>query len=70
MIREYNEEMPVSIERLNPNDNHKGADKEAYESARYIIVALNESGCNSTEVDLIDVLKFVKAELPEIWEVV
>jgi hypothetical protein len=53
-IREYGEEMPVEIEEL---DN----------TGRLIVSARNEAGCNGTLVDLIDVLKFVKENMPDLW---
>ena len=50
-IREYAEEYPVQIE----------FDKKRQ---RYVIIALNEGGYNSTSVDLVDLLEYVKEKMP------
>jgi hypothetical protein len=52
-IREYAEEMPVKI--LTDEDN-----------GRLVIQALNECGHNLTLVDLIDVIEWVKVNMPEL----
>jgi hypothetical protein len=51
-VREYNEKMPVKI-YLNKNK-------------RPVIVAYNECGYNRTQVDLIDVIEWVKENYPEL----
>ena len=51
-VREYNEGMLVELD-LAENDN------------RTVIVAYNEAGYNSTEVDLLDVIEWVKNNRPE-----
>lgn len=52
-IKEYSEEMTVKI----------GMEQE---TKRPIIVAWNEGGNNRTEVDLIDVIRWVKENRPEL----
>ena len=52
-VREYNEGMLVELD-LAENDN------------RTVIVAYNEAGYNSTEVDLLDVIEWVKNNRPEL----
>lgn len=37
---------------------------------RLVVAALNEGGYNRTEVDLIDLLQFIKQNMPEIWQAV
>ena len=54
-IREYGEELPVNI---------------AWFNKRLVIVAANEAGFNTTQVDLIDTLEFVRCNLPETWNTV
>jgi len=68
-IREYAEEMDVTIIRLDKNSENyaSGIYKSGYREERLVIKALNEGGYNSTEVDLVDLLKFVKNELPDLW---
>ena len=52
-IREYTEEMSVSV--------------EDYEG-RVVVKALNEGGYNYTLIDLLDLLSFVKREMPSLLE--
>ena len=72
-IHEYAEEMGVEIEKLKPayGEEYKSviSDKtyQAHTDERLVIVALNEGGFNCTKVDLVDVLKYVKLNMPEIW---
>jgi hypothetical protein len=50
-VREYSEEMRVRLDIVGD---------------RLVIYALNECGFNSTKVDLLDVLAWVKANRPEL----
>ena len=52
-IREYGEEMAVEI------DERDG---------RKIVRAYNQAGFDSVAIDLLDVLKFVKKEMPDLLE--
>lgn len=52
-VREYNEEMTVKIHL-----HHK--------NKRPVIIAYNEAGFQSTQVDLIDVIKWVREKYPEL----
>lgn len=54
-IREYNEEMPVEI------DLHE-------KNARHILRAFNEAGWKGVEIDLLDILTFIKKKMPYLWE--
>jgi len=56
-VREYNEEFPVEIA-----EEWRGL----MEGYRPVIVALNENQNNSTKVDLLDVISWVKREMPEL----
>jgi hypothetical protein len=75
-IREYNEEMKVVIKHLSSpkgeyyKDVISKSTYNAFKEERYVISALNEGGCNSTQVDLIDVLKFVKKNIPKLWNLI
>jgi hypothetical protein len=53
-VRERNEEYPVKLTYS--------------QSGRPCILALNEGGYNSTSVDLLDLLSWVKHYKPELWE--
>lgn len=54
-VREYCEEMPV---RLCTHDTPNGK--------RLVVGALNECGHNGTEVDLLDLIAWVKKNKPEL----
>jgi hypothetical protein len=54
-IREYLEEMDVEV---------------VQEGGRWVIVAFNECGYNSVYVDLLDVLQFVRDNMPDLLEMV
>lgn len=43
-IKEYNEEYPVTIQKE--------------ENGRWVIIAINEGGCNSVSLDLLDIIEF------------
>ena len=72
-INEYAEEMPVEIVELKPKDGESfknvisDNNYKAHSNKRFVIRALNEGGCNITEVDLVDTLDFVKANMPDLW---
>lgn len=73
-IHEYAEDMGVEIELLDPKygEQYKNVISEATYKAhldkRLVITALNEGGCNCTQVDLIDTLKHVKENMRYIWD--
>ncbi len=52
-IREYAEQMSVSVEDC---------------EGRIVVKALNEGGYNCTQVDLLDLLSFVKNNMPDVWK--
>ena len=52
-IREYEEEMDVEIERY---------------CGRLVVKSYNEGGHNMTRTDLLDILRFVKNNLPSLFE--
>lgn len=72
-IFEYAEEYPVVIDKLKPEDGeqYKSVISErsykGYLESRWVVAAKNEGGCNGTAVDLVELLAFVKKNLPEIW---
>lgn len=61
-IREYAEEMKVTIADWQAIDN----DSKPIGEKRLVITALNEGGYNGTDVDLIDVVEWVKINMPEL----
>lgn len=75
-VHEYNEEMDVYLKMLSPEDGeiYKNCVLDntynAYMGKRIVIKAFNQAGYDSTEVDLIELLTFVKKELPEIWQTI
>lgn len=61
-IREYAEEMEAKIcERKDYEGNERRVG-----AGRLIISARNEGGYNGTHVDLLDVIDWVKANMPEL----
>jgi len=72
-IREYAEEYPVEIRQLEPEYGEKYKSTltpnvyESYKNKRWVVIAKNEGGYNCTEVDLLDLLNFVKKQMPELW---
>jgi len=75
-IREYCEEMVVEVFRLElqHGELYKSVvSPETYQAhidQRWVVKAFNEGGCNSTEVDLVELLEFVKKEMPELWKTI
>lgn len=73
-INEYAEEMGVEICQLSPEDGElfksviSDITYKAHIDERFVIRAWNEAGHNQTEVDLIDVLNYVKTNMPELLE--
>ena len=62
-VREYAEYMPVRLIKRHP------CYMEHYESEqRWVIDAVNEGGHNGTEVDLVDLLRWLKENRPELLE--
>ena len=76
-VHEYAEERPVEIVNLNKEQRLRyGKEPEcvlsdvvynAYMEERLVILAKNEGGCNCTEVDLIELLTWVKNNIPDVW---
>ena len=73
-IHEYCEEMGVEITRLDPKrvegygDAMSPETRQAHTDRRWVVKAFNEGGCNSTEVDLVELLRFVKRDMTELWD--
>ena len=59
-IREYAEGMDVVIRKDDDTTRHGDG------STRYVVHALNEGGYNCTDVDLKDIIAYVKENLPEL----
>lgn len=70
-VREYNENYPVSVQLITDESLSYFCDskneKINHGLNRLVISALNEGGHNSTQVDLIDLLKYVKTNFSEFW---
>ncbi len=61
-IREYGDDFPVTLDW-----NHMtGADYKRTGERRLCITAVNEGGYNSTAVDLLDLIAWVKKNKPEL----
>lgn len=72
-IHEYCEEMGVEIKQLIPEEGERDKDViserlyQGHIKSRWVVEAYNESGCNSTKIDLIDLLKYIKINMPDLW---
>jgi len=72
-IHEYCEEMEVEIKQLIPEEGEKYKNiinERSYQGhieSRWIVRAYNEGGFNSTEVDLVDLLTYIKINMPDLW---
>lgn len=70
-IREYSEEMPVAIERLEPQETYSSANCEwsrrAHDERREVVIAHNEGGFNCTQVDLGDLIEWCRRNRPELF---
>lgn len=68
-VTEYGENMDVYLDTttgLYNADNHGLPDHQRQGYGRIVIVAINEGGFNSTEVDLLQLLSWVKHNRPEL----
>ena len=66
-IREWNEGIDVEVKTKSVNDDPWAPDCESNPPKdRLVLVAYNEAGCNCVYVDLLDVIDFVKKEMPEL----
>ncbi len=64
-VREYDERMAVRLVPVAP-DPLGVYGPSAAAGPRLAVVALNEAGCNSTSVDLLDLITWLKANRPEL----
>lgn len=66
-VREYAEFYPVFLGTLS-RDDAEYADKHKVktEAGREVIVAYNEGGCDLTQVDLLDLIDWLKKNRPEL----
>lgn len=60
-VREYCEDLPVKLE-YELEDKYSSVPK----GGRWVISALNESGHNSTQVDLLDLIKWLRESRPDL----
>ena len=58
-VREYSEGEPVLIKKYEYDGEGKN---------RLVVVGINECGCNSTHVDLLDILVWVKKYRPDLLD--
>ena len=71
-VNEYSEEMEVKIEQLTKREgecfeNVTSRDTyKAHMNERWVVVARNEAGYNCTQVDLLQLIEWVKKNKPEL----
>lgn len=66
-VQEYCEELPVSLRKTNGIYNG-GPDNTRIGYGRWVVNALNESGFNSTQIDVIQLLRWLKKNRPDLVE--
>jgi hypothetical protein len=69
-VREYCEEMDVEIRATTGMYRIGLPDESCPGYGRLVVKALNEGGYNSTEVDLLELLAWVKKNMPDVWSAV
>ncbi|HUW08737.1 MAG TPA: hypothetical protein VM537_03365 [Anaerolineae bacterium] len=67
-VREYAEDFEVKLaEADGPTHQYGGAEqRDSSGFPRAVIEATNEGGCNGTQVDLLDLIAWLKAHKPEL----
>lgn len=66
-VREYGEEMPVELHEHTENETFTWKRIKGY-GTRWVITAHNEAGFNSTSVDLLDLLAWLRKNRPDLLE--
>lgn len=66
-VDEYCEEMDVSLVQTTGKYKHGIPDEQREGFGRLVVKAFNEGGCNSTEVDLEHLLKWVAENKPDLY---
>ena len=61
-VTEYAEGYPVKLNMTAPDETNPNR------PVRIVIEAKNEGGCNITQVDLLELLTWVKANRKDIWD--
>ena len=65
-VTEYCEEMPVELAETTGTYVYGVPDELRPERGRIVIRAMNEGGHNSTEVDLLELIAWLKAHRPDL----
>lgn len=67
-VIEYDENMPVTIERITSLWNETtGLDEKLEGDGRLVICASNEAGYNGTSVDLSGLLEWLSKNMPDLY---
>jgi hypothetical protein len=66
-VMEYCEEMPVTLRTTTGVYAYGVSENDYIGRGRLVVKALNEAGYNSTQVDLLQLLKWVAENKPEIY---
>jgi hypothetical protein len=65
-VREYCEQYPVAIVLVPPDEERPPYGPSPAEGPRWCVRALNEGGHNSTEIDLLDLIRWLRENRPEL----
>ncbi len=64
-VREYGEDGTPALSHLEHDPN---SCSKVPEGGRWVVIAWNEGGYNLTQVDLLDLLKWLRAHRPDLLE--
>lgn len=67
-VREYSEEMEVRLEATEGMYKYGVPDEEREGHGRLVIRAWNEGGYNSTQVDLLELLQWLRENRPDLLD--
>lgn len=65
-VREYCEQYPVALLLVPPDSKMPEYGPSPTEGPRWCVRALNESGENSTSIDLLDLIRWLRAHRPDL----
>ena len=65
-VREYCEQYPVALVLVSPHAERPEYGPLPTEGPRWCVQAMNEGGHNSTSIDLLDLIQWLRANRPEL----
>lgn len=65
-VREYDEQLPVALVLVPPDDEVPKYGPSPAEGPRWCVRALNEGGYNGVSIDLLDLIRWLRENRPEL----